>query len=81
MPARIASSASLFGRPVLTPTRVPSASTISSVWAYLRFGLSDVDSQTREPGSVSPIIEPVFGTAQVISSPPSSRTISARKRL
>jgi hypothetical protein len=46
----------------------------------LRVGLSLVDIQMREPGAVSPRIEPVLGQEPVIADP-SSRTASNRKRL
>src|SRR5690606_11389823 len=57
-----------------------SASTISQVCRYFRVGLSLSDSQTTEPGSVRPIIEPVFGQVAVTVSPLSSST-SARNLL
>ncbi len=43
-----------------------SASTSSQVKRYLRVSLSLSDSQTIEPGAVSPSIEPVLGQVAVI---------------
>ena len=80
----MASCTSRLGCVVLMPTSAGplprSASIISQVWRYLRVGLSLSDSQTTDPGAVSPSIEPVFGHAAVTASPLSSST-SARKRL
>lgn len=42
--------------------------------------MSERETQTREPGSAQPIIEPVLGQCAVIRSPLSS-VMSARKRL
>ena len=71
---------SRFGRPVLMPTSVPSASTISSMCRYLRVGDSCSDSQIGDPGVVRPRIDPVFGQEPVIRVP-SARSASKRKRL
>lgn len=68
------------GRPVLMPTMVPSASTISSMWRYFRVGLSCSDIQMREPGVVSPRIDPVLGQDPVMAVPSGNRA-SKRKRL
>ena len=83
-PAAMASATSRLGCMGLMPTSVGppprSASTISQVWAYLRVAASLFDSQTTEPGAVSPSMAPVLGQAAVMCSPLSSTT-SARKRL
>ena len=36
------------------------------VWAYLRVGLSERDSQIRRPGSVRPSMVPVLGQVAVM---------------
>ena len=74
----------LFGEPVRQP-RIDAdqrsvRSTISSMWRYLRVGLSCSESQIAEPGVVSPRIEPVFGH-EPVSGVPSASTASKRKRL
>src|SRR5690606_40175902 len=79
--ARIASSASLFGRPVLTPTTVPSASTSSSRWRYFRPGPSCSEIQMREPGAVKPRIEPVLGQEPVIRSEEHTSELQSREKL
>ena len=83
-PASSASATSLLGWPVLMPTSVGplprSASTSSQVWRYLRVGLSLSESHTTAPGTARPIMEPVLGQVAVTSWPSSRRT-SARKRL
>ena len=58
----------------------PSASTNSRVWASLRLGSSDRDSQTGRPGWFKPSIAPGLGQWAVIAVP-SSSTTSAKKRL
>ncbi len=65
---------------VLIPTSPPSASTSSRVWASLRLGSSDRDTQHGKPGTFSPSIAPGLGQWAVISVP-SSSTTSAKKRL
>ena len=83
-PAAMASATRRLGCIGLMPTRVGapprSASTISQVCGYLRVAASLLDSQTTEPGAVSPTMAPVLGQAAVTCSPLSSTT-SARKRL
>lgn len=80
----MASSASLFGRAVLMPTRVgflpEGTSSNSQEYCNFLFGLLAGDSQTFEPGSFRPSMAPGFAQWAVISSPVSNFT-SARKRL
>ncbi len=65
---------------VLTPTSPPSVSTSSRVCGSLRWGASLIDSQTGRPGVFSPSMAPGFGQCAVTSRPSSRRT-SAKKRL
>jgi hypothetical protein len=61
VPARIAAANRAFGRLVLMPTSVPSASTISSVIGSLRVRLSETETKARAPAVSSPSIAPGFG--------------------
>ncbi len=79
-PAASASSAMRFGCAVLTPIRQPPTRTSSQRQSSFAVGLVLGDSQTSDPGSVSPIIAPGLATCAVTVSPPSS-VMSLRNRL
>src|SRR5262249_43458189 len=83
-PAAIASAASAFGCAVLMPTSSAPpprlTSTSSQLWASLRLGFADIDSHTRAPAALRPVIAPGLAQCTVTVSPEGSTT-SARKRL
>jgi hypothetical protein len=80
VPAAIASATSPLGRAVLIPIRCSSIRISSHDQASLRAGLVERSSQTSEPGEATPSMAP--GLAQwAMTSVPSSRITSARKRL
>src|SRR5690606_33035208 len=75
IPVAMASCTRLFARPVFTPARwPPGVVTTSSVWAYLRFGLSEVEYQQGVEGRTQLRMEPVLGQCKVMTWPSARRT-------